>query len=88
MHTTAWIKSDHFVTMIQLTRRLMIDFCRKYVALTNVDVRQQYKADFNAEYDEYRQVHANVENVTRRFKQLDKQLKEAQENSEQYEVRL
>uniref|UniRef100_A0A669DYE9 Elongation factor for RNA polymerase II 2 n=1 Tax=Oreochromis niloticus TaxID=8128 RepID=A0A669DYE9_ORENI len=45
----------------------------KYTALVSLDQRQSYKDDFNAEYDEYRLLHARVENITRRFTQLDSQ---------------
>uniref|UniRef100_I3KX35 Elongation factor for RNA polymerase II 2 n=1 Tax=Oreochromis niloticus TaxID=8128 RepID=I3KX35_ORENI len=44
-----------------------------YTALVSLDQRQSYKDDFNAEYDEYRLLHARVENITRRFTQLDSQ---------------
>uniref|UniRef100_A0A3Q0R4M4 Elongation factor for RNA polymerase II 2 n=1 Tax=Amphilophus citrinellus TaxID=61819 RepID=A0A3Q0R4M4_AMPCI len=46
---------------------------RGYTALVSTDQRQSYKDDFNAEYDEYRLLHAHVENITRRFTQLDAQ---------------
>uniref|UniRef100_A0A3Q3WUM0 OCEL domain-containing protein n=1 Tax=Mola mola TaxID=94237 RepID=A0A3Q3WUM0_MOLML len=44
-----------------------------YLPLVSMDQRQSYKDDFNAEYDEYRLLHARVENITRRFTQLDSQ---------------
>ncbi|XP_030584738.1 RNA polymerase II elongation factor ELL2 isoform X2 [Archocentrus centrarchus] len=49
------------------------DYVLKYTALVSTDQRQSYKDDFNAEYDEYRLLHAHVENITRRFTQLDAQ---------------
>ncbi|XP_013872507.1 RNA polymerase II elongation factor ELL2 [Austrofundulus limnaeus] len=49
------------------------DYVVKYTPLVSVDQRQNYKDDFNAEYDEYRQLHAHVESITRRFTQLDAQ---------------
>uniref|UniRef100_A0A146S255 RNA polymerase II elongation factor ELL n=1 Tax=Fundulus heteroclitus TaxID=8078 RepID=A0A146S255_FUNHE len=51
----------------------MPDYVVKYTPLVSVDQRQSYKDDFNAEYDEYRQLHARVESITRRFTQLDAQ---------------
>ncbi|XP_011612499.2 RNA polymerase II elongation factor ELL2 [Takifugu rubripes] len=51
----------------------MPDYVVKYVPLVSMDQRQSYKDDFNAEYDEYRLLHAHVESVTRRFSQLDAQ---------------
>ncbi|MEQ2294643.1 hypothetical protein AMECASPLE_006003 [Ameca splendens] len=49
----------------------MPDYVVKYTPLMSVDQRQSYKDDFNGEYDEYRQLHARVESITRRFTQLD-----------------
>ncbi|XP_036956844.1 RNA polymerase II elongation factor ELL2 [Acanthopagrus latus] len=49
------------------------DYVVKYIPLVSMDQRQGYKDDFNAEYDEYRLLHARVENITRRFTQLDAQ---------------
>nr|XP_057901868.1 RNA polymerase II elongation factor ELL2 isoform X1 [Doryrhamphus excisus] len=49
------------------------DYETKYTPLVSMDQRQSYKNDFNAEYDEYRLLHARVENITRRFTQLDSQ---------------
>ena len=44
------------------------------------------KNDFNAEYSEYRGLHARIERVTRRFTQLDAQLRQLSQGSEEYEV--
>uniref|UniRef100_A0A672HBE5 OCEL domain-containing protein n=1 Tax=Salarias fasciatus TaxID=181472 RepID=A0A672HBE5_SALFA len=53
----------------------MVPSCtyRKYTPLVSTDQRQTYKDDFNAEYDEYRLLHAHIEKITRRFTQLDAQ---------------
>ncbi|CAN9512439.1 unnamed protein product [Ophioblennius macclurei] len=49
------------------------DYVEKYTPLVSTDQRQTYKDDFNAEYDEYRLLHAHIERITRRFTQLDSQ---------------
>ncbi|XP_029947485.1 RNA polymerase II elongation factor ELL2 [Salarias fasciatus] len=49
------------------------DYVEKYTPLVSTDQRQTYKDDFNAEYDEYRLLHAHIEKITRRFTQLDAQ---------------
>uniref|UniRef100_A0A1A8PBL3 Elongation factor, RNA polymerase II, 2 n=1 Tax=Nothobranchius pienaari TaxID=704102 RepID=A0A1A8PBL3_9TELE len=51
----------------------MPDYVVKYTPLVSLDQRQGYKDDFNAEYGEYRQLHARVESITRRFTQLEAQ---------------
>lgn len=59
---------------------------RKYPPLASGDQRQSYKDDFNAEYDEYRLLHARVESVTRRFSQLDAQCRKLVPGTKEYQV--
>lgn len=61
-------------------------FLRKYPAISSSEQRQSYKNDFNAEYSEYRSLHARIEQITRRFTQLDAQLRQLSQGSEEYEV--
>uniref|UniRef100_A0AAY4AFP2 OCEL domain-containing protein n=1 Tax=Denticeps clupeoides TaxID=299321 RepID=A0AAY4AFP2_9TELE len=58
----------------------------KYTAVISVDQRQCYKDDFNAEYEEYRALHAKVESVTRRFMQLDTQCRRLPPGTKEYQV--
>uniref|UniRef100_A0A672Y5C9 OCEL domain-containing protein n=1 Tax=Sphaeramia orbicularis TaxID=375764 RepID=A0A672Y5C9_9TELE len=58
---------------------------RKYKPLGSMDQRQSYKDDFNAEYDEYRQLHARVENITRHFTQLDTQCRKLAPGTKEYQ---
>lgn len=51
-----------------------------------MDQRQSYKDDFNAEYDEYRQLHARVESITRRFTQLDAECQKFPPGTKEYQV--
>uniref|UniRef100_A0A3B4XWV5 Elongation factor for RNA polymerase II 2 n=1 Tax=Seriola lalandi dorsalis TaxID=1841481 RepID=A0A3B4XWV5_SERLL len=62
-------------------------FCvyRKYMPLVSLDQRQSYKDDFNAEYDEYRLLHARVESITRRFTQLDTQCRKLAPGTKEYQ---
>lgn len=59
---------------------------RKYATISSSEQRQSYKNDFNAEYSEYRDLHARIEQITRRFTQLDAQLRQLSQGSEEYEV--
>ena len=59
---------------------------RKYIPLVSMDQRQGYKDDFNAEYDEYRLLHARVENITRRFTQLDAQCRKLAPGTKEHQV--
>ncbi|KGL76729.1 RNA polymerase II elongation factor ELL2, partial [Tinamus guttatus] len=62
------------------------DYFIKYIAIVSYEQRQSYKDDFNAEYDEYRNLHARVENVTRRFMKLDAQRKLLSPGSKEYQI--
>lgn len=63
-----------------------LSYLRKYAAISSSEQRQSYKNDFNAEYSEYRDLHARIERITRRFTQLDAQLRQLSQGSEEYEV--
>uniref|UniRef100_A0AAQ6AE91 OCEL domain-containing protein n=1 Tax=Amphiprion ocellaris TaxID=80972 RepID=A0AAQ6AE91_AMPOC len=58
---------------------------RKYTPLVSNDQRQSYKDDFNAEYDEYRLLHARVEKITRRFTQLDTRCRKLVPGTKEYQ---
>nr|XP_035949802.1 RNA polymerase II elongation factor ELL isoform X3 [Halichoerus grypus] len=62
------------------------DYLLKYATISSSEQRQSYKNDFNAEYSEYRDLHARIEQITRRFTQLDAQLRQLSQGSEEYEV--
>ncbi|XP_077459364.1 RNA polymerase II elongation factor ELL2 [Stigmatopora argus] len=61
------------------------DYETKYKALVSMDQRQRYKNDFNAEYDEYRLLHGRVENITRRFTQLDSKCRKLAPGTKEYQ---
>ncbi|XP_004616707.1 RNA polymerase II elongation factor ELL [Sorex araneus] len=62
------------------------DYLLKYAPIVSSEQRQSYKNDFNAEYTEYRGLHARIELVTRRFTQLDAQLRQLTQGSTEYET--
>lgn len=61
------------------------DYLIKYIAIVSYEQRQNYKDDFNAEYDEYRALHARMETVARRFISLDAQRKRLSPGSKEYQ---
>ncbi|XP_072450551.1 RNA polymerase II elongation factor ELL [Chiloscyllium punctatum] len=60
------------------------DYLLKYSAIESQEQRQGYKTDFNAEYNEYRDLHSRIESITRRFTQLDAELKQLSPGSADY----
>ncbi|KAG9487992.1 hypothetical protein GDO78_007671 [Eleutherodactylus coqui] len=59
---------------------------KKYTVIVSKEQRQNYKDDFNSEYDEYRSLHARVETITRKFMQLDAQRKRLSPGSKEYQI--
>lgn len=51
------------------------DYVREYTTIGDLEQRRRYKSDFNAVYDEYKELHGVVESVSRRFQVLDERLK-------------
>ncbi|NXK19957.1 ELL2 factor, partial [Arenaria interpres] len=62
------------------------DYFLKYIAIVSYEQRQSYKDDFNAEYDEYRHLHARIDCITRRFMKLDAQRKLVSPGSKEYQM--
>lgn len=68
----------------------MVPLCslhRTYTGICSHDQRQSYKQDFNREYNEYRDLHARIDSVTRQFMGLDTQLKRLHHESHKYKVK-
>ncbi|XP_072516723.1 RNA polymerase II elongation factor ELL [Salminus brasiliensis] len=64
----------------------MADYLLKYTEIGSQEQRQTYKNDFNAEYSEYRGLHARIEGITRQFTVLDAELKQLQQGTEKYKT--
>ncbi|NXF00265.1 ELL2 factor, partial [Menura novaehollandiae] len=60
---------------------------RKYVAIASLEQRQRYKEDFNAEYEEYQNLHVLVDNITNSFRELAEQQKFLTPGSKGYQVK-
>ncbi|XP_014846996.1 PREDICTED: RNA polymerase II elongation factor ELL [Poecilia mexicana] len=60
------------------------DYLLKYTVITSPEQRQRYKNDFNAEYSEYRGLHARIEGITRQFTVLDNELKQLLQGTDKY----
>ncbi|KAF4797748.1 elongation factor for RNA polymerase II 2 [Turdus rufiventris] len=64
------------------------DYLRRYIAIVSLEQRQQYKDDFNAEYEEYRNLHSQIDKINKNFIQLSEQWKCLNPGSEAYQVLL
>ncbi|XP_043533491.1 RNA polymerase II elongation factor ELL isoform X1 [Chiloscyllium plagiosum] len=64
----------------------MPDYLLKYTAISSLELYQNYRNDFNAEYSEYRDLHARVGNVTEQFMQLGSKIKALNPGTEEYKM--
>ncbi|KAL5005257.1 hypothetical protein ScPMuIL_018713 [Solemya velum] len=62
------------------------DYVVKYHAIQTADQRQRYKLEFNKEYEEYRQIHCNMEKVAKKFAELEVLMKKTSQGTEEYET--
>ncbi|XP_051977734.1 RNA polymerase II elongation factor ELL-like isoform X1 [Xyrauchen texanus] len=62
------------------------DYLLKYTVISSQEQRQSYKNDFNAEYSEYRGLHARIESITRQFTILDSELKQLKQGTDKYKT--
>ncbi|NXM01228.1 ELL factor, partial [Tyrannus savana] len=60
---------------------------RKYTAIVSLEQRQHYKDDFNAEYEEYRNLHSQIDKINKDFRQFYEQWKSLIPGSEAYQVK-
>ncbi|KAF7703602.1 hypothetical protein HF521_022609 [Silurus meridionalis] len=71
---------------IPASSSVLADYLQKYTEIGSPEQRQTYKNDFNAEYSEYRGLHARIEGITRQFTVLDAELKQLQQGTDQYKT--
>ncbi|KAK2510129.1 hypothetical protein MC885_001492 [Smutsia gigantea] len=79
------VKEGYTASMEPSSTIELPDYLIKYIAIISYEQRQNYKDDFNAEYDEYRALHARMETVARRFIKLDAQRKRLSPGSKEYQ---
>ncbi|ODM98390.1 RNA polymerase II elongation factor Ell [Orchesella cincta] len=60
-------------------------YITKYITINNSEQRSKYKEDFNIEYSEYRDLHAVIDKVSKRFAHLEERLRQEERGTEGYE---
>ncbi|XP_032382972.1 RNA polymerase II elongation factor ELL [Etheostoma spectabile] len=73
-------------TSIPTSSPEVADYLSKYTVIGSPEQRQRYKNDFNAEYSEYRGLHARIEGITRQFTVLDNELKQLHQGTDKYKT--
>ncbi|KZC10191.1 RNA polymerase II elongation factor ELL2 [Dufourea novaeangliae] len=56
------------------------DYLTYYTTISSSEQRKRYKAEFNADYEEYRRLHTQVAKVSKRFTHLQERLKQEEAN--------
>ena len=64
------------------------DFTKEYTRIPDRETRKRYKEEFCRNYDRYRHLHCKIEKVSKRFADLESQLKGKTEGTDSYKVRL
>lgn len=59
----------------------------QFTRITSIEQRRKYKTEFDNDYAEYRKLHAEVDQTSKRFEQLGKKLRNEKHNEQKYRVR-
>lgn len=61
-------------------------YLSEYTTIETIEQRRRYKEDFNADYTEYRYLHSIVDEVSRKFAQLEERLRREQKGSDGWKI--
>ncbi|XP_030212804.1 RNA polymerase II elongation factor ELL isoform X1 [Gadus morhua] len=64
----------------------MTDYLSAYTVILDQQQRLRYKQDFNQEYQEYRGLHARIDDLTRQFMRLNTQLRQRSHGSREHKT--
>lgn len=53
-----------------------------------MEQRRQYKTEFDNDFQEYRELHSKIDEVTARFQRLENELRNEEHNDRRYRVNL
>ena len=64
------------------------EYTLHYQRIVSGEQRSRYKEDFNAQYNEYRDLHKAIDKVSKRFAQLEEELRQQHEGTVAYKVKF
>ena len=86
--TNAWLKTNQEeLGRFSPSNSKSNDFTTKFVRIGNSEQRKVYKAEFNKDYNRYMVLHAQLDRVSQRFANLQRQLRHTSEASPDHQVR-
>lgn len=62
------------------------DYTQLYQRIVSCEQRSRYKEEFNSQYNEYRDLHKIIDRVSKRFAQLEEELRQECEGSSEWQV--
>ena len=64
------------------------EYTLQYKPIVSCEQRSRYKEDFNSQYNEYRDLHKAIDKVSKRFAQLEEELRQQDEGTKDWQVSL
>ncbi|KAJ7396312.1 hypothetical protein BTVI_146311 [Pitangus sulphuratus] len=86
VHAESVVKETFPASTDPVSSREQPDYFTKYVTIVSYEQRQSYKDDFNAEYGEYQNLLAQIDNITKKFRTFNEQLKCVTQGSTAYQM--
>ena len=62
------------------------EYTLQYQRIVSGEQRSRYKEDFNSQYNEYRNLHKAIDKVSKRFAQLEEELRQQHEGTTAWQV--
>ena len=62
------------------------EYTLQYQRIVSGEQRSRYKEDFNSQYNEYRNLHKAIDKVSKRFAQLEEELRQQNEGTTAWQV--
>ena len=63
------------------------EYTHQYQRIVSSEQRSRYKEDFNSQYNEYRDLHKAIDKVSKRFAQLEDELRRQHEGTSAWQVK-
>lgn len=87
MESSTEMVSHHHINGGGAGEETVAEYTNQYQRIVSGEQRSRYKEDFNAQYNEYRDLHKAIDKVSKRFAQLEEELRQQHEGTTAYKVK-